>query len=98
MLKDLAEAGQHRLPPSQLGNDKADVNHPLVAKGDTGTFKTPMHVATKVRISIREHLLATQQAHPDKLFLITGALATKILTRRDRAIGVEFMQGQAQAV
>lgn len=92
-LKDLAEAGQ-TVPLSFFrGNKMLDVNHPLVAKGDTGTFKTPMHVATKVRISIREHLLATQQAQPDRLFLITGALATKILTRQDRAVGVEFMQG-----
>jgi choline dehydrogenase len=93
VLKDLAEAGQ-TLPLSFYhGNKMLDVNHPLVAKGDTGTFRTPMHVATKVRISIREHLLATQQAHPDRLFLITGALATRILTRHDRAVGVEFMQG-----
>ena len=94
VLKDLAEAGK-TLPLSFFhGNRGLDVNHPLVAKGDTGTFTTPMHVATPVRISIREYLNNTKQAHPDKLTLITGALATKILMRRNRAIGVEFMQGE----
>jgi choline dehydrogenase len=98
VLKDLAGAGK-TVPSSFFhGNTTLDVNHPLVAKGDTGTFITPMHVAApadvapRVRVSIREHLLATAAAHPDKLFLITGALATKILTRHERAIGVEFLQ------
>jgi choline dehydrogenase len=100
VLKDLAEAGQTTPLSSILGkNPTHDVNHPLVAKGETGTFITPMHVsappqvAPRVRISLREHLVDTQKAHPDKLFLITGALATKVLTRRERAIGVEYMQG-----
>lgn len=93
VIRDLAEAGQ-TLPLSFFkGNTDLDINHPLVAKGDFGRFKTPMNVATQVRISIREHLAATQQEHPDKLFIITGALATKILLDGNRARGVEFMQG-----
>ena len=52
-----------------------------------------MHVAKQVRVSIREHLQATQLAHPDRLFLITGALASKILMDGKRASGIEFMQG-----
>jgi choline dehydrogenase len=92
-LRDLAEAGQ-TLPSSFFkGNTTRDVNNPLVAKGDTGAFMTPMHVGGRVRVTVREHLLATQQEHPDRLFLITGALATKILLRDERAVGVEFMQG-----
>jgi choline dehydrogenase len=92
-LRDLAEAGQ-TLPSSYYeGNTSLDVNHPAVAAGDSGAFKTPMHVARQVRISIREYLAATQRQHPDKLFLITGALATKILMQGNHASGVEFMQG-----
>ncbi len=92
-LRDLAEAGQ-TLPMSFFeGNTTLDVNYPLVARGDFGAFKTPMNVAKQVRVSIREHLLATQQAHPDKLFLITGALASKIVVFGERAFGVNFMQG-----
>lgn len=93
ILKDLAEAGQ-TLPSSFFhGNTSLDVNYPLVAQGDFGAFKTPMNVATKVRISLREHLIATQQNHPDRLFIITGALATKVLFHGRRAFGVEFLQG-----
>jgi choline dehydrogenase len=84
-IRDLAEAGQST--PSTEAND------PSVASGATGAFETPMHIATKVRVSIREHLIDTQSKHPDKLFLITGALATQILTRGKQAIGVEFMRG-----
>src|SRR6185295_16227302 len=70
-----------------------DLNAPQMAAGATGAFRTPMNVATKVRISLREHLLATQQAFPDKLTIITGALATKVLMAERRAIGVEVMLG-----
>jgi choline dehydrogenase len=93
ILKDLAEAGKV-LPSSFFqGNTNLDVNHPAVAAGDFGTFNTPMHVAKTVRVSMREHLEATQLAHPDRLFIITGALATKILMNCRRAEGIEFMQG-----
>ena len=92
-LRDLAES--HRTIPASFraGNTTLDVNHPLVAKGDFGAFNTPMHVAEQRRVSIREHLIDTQAAHPDKLFLITGALATKVLMRGRRAAGIEFLQG-----
>lgn len=93
IVKDLAEAGQVMPSSFDRGNTLLDINHPLVAKGDTGAFKTPMNVATQARISIREHLLATQLEFPNKLFIITGALASKILMDGKRATGVEFQQG-----
>lgn len=86
-IQDLAEAGQPNTPI------EANADGPSgVAQGATGAFKNPIHIASPVRISIREHLLKTQSQHPNKLFLITGALATRILTRGKRAIGIEFMQ------
>lgn len=96
VLRDLATAGG--TPP---GNDMLDVNHPDVAAGDTGAFMATMHVTnqafgafpTVARISIREYLAKTQQDHPDRLFLITGALATRLLFHGNRARGIEFMQG-----
>jgi choline dehydrogenase len=92
-LKDLAE-GNFELPSSVAkGNVLREVNHPLVAKGDTGSFVAPMHVAQKVRISIREFVASTQAEHPDKLFLLTGSLATRVLMRGRNAVGVELMQG-----
>ena len=94
VLRDMAEAGA-TLPSSfYKGNINLDINNPLVAKGDFGAFNAPMHVATKVRISLREHLVATQQVHPDRLFFITGALASKILMDGNRVFGVEFLQGE----
>lgn len=91
-LRELATAGQ--TPSSSFPGDPAmDINNPAVAAGGTGSFLMTEHVATNVRVSVREHLAATQQAHPDRLFLITGALATKALFEGRRAIGVEFMQG-----
>jgi choline dehydrogenase len=94
VLRDMAEAGA-TLPSSfYKGNTNLDINNPLVAKGDFGAFNAPMNVATQRRISIREHLVATQQAHPDRLFFITGALASKILMDGKRVFGVEFLQGE----
>lgn len=87
-LRDLAEAGG--TPP---GNPIRDVNDPGVAAGGTGAFLPTMHVVKQVRISIREYLAKTQQEHPDRLFLITGALATRLLLHGNRARGIEFMQG-----
>jgi choline dehydrogenase len=93
VLRDMAEAGA-TLPSSfYKGNTNLDINNPLVARGDFGAFNAPMNVATQVRISLREHLVATQQAHPDRLFFITGALASKILMDGKRVFGVEFLQG-----
>lgn len=93
-LRDLT-AGGASLPSSYFaGNTDLDINHPLVAKGDSGAFRAPINVGTQMRISLREYLAATQQEHPDRLFIITGALATRILIGRGRARGVEFMQGQ----
>lgn len=92
-IRDLSEAGQ-TLPESYYaGNTNLDVNHPAVAAGEFGAFKTPMHVAGQRRISIREYLEATQQQHPDRLFIISGALATNILMKGNHAAGIEFMQG-----
>ena len=96
VLRDMAEA--------VAGPTNLDINDPLVATGEVGAFNAPMHVGlaraqgfpfravTQRRISIREHLVATQRAHPDKLFLITGALASKILMDGQRVFGVEFLQ------
>jgi choline dehydrogenase len=86
-IRDLAEAG---LPNKPVETNAAGPSG--VAQGATGAFKIPMQVATPVRVSVREHLLKTRSQYPNKLFLITGALATKILTRGKRAIGIDFMQ------
>ncbi len=92
-IRDLADAGQTYPWSYTMGNTLRDANHPLVAKGDVGAFKAPMHVAKNVRISIREYLLNTQAELPGKLFLITGTLATKVMLKDRRAVGIEYMRG-----
>lgn len=92
-IKDLAEAGQT--------NPAIETNDLSIAAGGTGTVKAAMHVSNiprNVRVSIREHLLNTRSNYPNKLFLLTGALASKIITRGRRAIGVEFMRAPNQNV
>lgn len=92
-ISDLADAGKTQPFSSYMGNRLSDANHPMVAKGDVGAFKAPMHIAKKVRVSIREHLLNTQAAYPNRLFLLTGTLATKLITKGNRVTGVEYMRG-----
>jgi choline dehydrogenase len=94
VIKDIAGAGAVQPASATHGNPTLDVNHPLVAQGDTGAFRTPMHIATKVRVSVREYLNATQQLFPNRLFLITGALATRVVFNGRRAAGVEYMLGR----
>jgi choline dehydrogenase len=68
-LRDLAEAGQ-TIPSSYLqGNTARDVNHPLVAAGDTGAFRSPMHSAFNVRVAIRDYLATVAHEHPGQLIL-----------------------------
>lgn len=92
-LRDIATAGAARPFSALWGNAMRDANHPLVALGDEGAFRTPMHATKRVRISLREHLVQTQQSHPDRLFIITGALASKIILDGRKATGVEYLSG-----
>lgn len=101
--KDIAFAGSE-LPPPYSTWEKGDVpryrdvNHPSVAAGDIGTFLTPMHArhnnGKTTRSTVREYLLETQEKYPDKLFILTGALATRILIRHRVAYGVEYIAGK----
>jgi len=68
-----------------------EINNPEVAKGKTGSFITPMHVSNNVRYTAREYLYQIKEQYPDNLFIITGALATKVITKNSHAIGVEYL-------
>jgi choline dehydrogenase len=93
-IKDLAFGGASLA--TSPGNPTADVNNPEVTTGETGWFLTPMHVdnTKHVRVSVREHLLETQANYPNNLFILTGALASKVLMKDRTAIGVEYMKGE----
>jgi choline dehydrogenase len=98
---DIAMAGAQTPAEIVKVNPTLDVNHPSVAAGATGFFHTPMNMLNKKRVGIREHLVAVQAAHPDKLHIITNALATKVLFEKEsgaqRAVGIEYMHGGGQS-
>jgi choline dehydrogenase len=100
-LADIAYAGTETPEAFFEGNPTLDVNDPSVAQGATGYFKTPMNVLDKKRVAIREYLIDTQTALPDKLHIITNALASRVVVRKKgrakRAVGVEYLRGGGQS-
>lgn len=98
---DVATAGVETPPEVLKSNPILDVNHPSVAAGATGYFHTPMNILDKKRVGIREHLVAVQATHGDKLEIITNALATQVVFEEQhgaqRAVGVEYMHGGGQS-
>lgn len=75
------------------GQLKLDIND-INAEGKEGLFIAPM-AANRFgrRQSVREYLLETQRLYPDKLHILTNALATKILFDGTTAVGVEYKYG-----
>jgi choline dehydrogenase len=101
VLRDMAEAGagptnleinDPLVARGAVGAFNAPMHVGLAMAEGFPSPPFPPFPVTKRRISIREHLVATQQAYPDKLFLITGALASKILMDGKRVVGIEFLQ------
>lgn len=93
VMTDIASAAAVKPQSYYQGNTNQDINHPIVAEGDTGEFQMPMHNTNHVRVSLAEYLTETQKLYPDKLFILTGALAAKVLTIKKNAVGVEYMAG-----
>jgi len=91
-IRDLAFAGANTQTPFDL-LDEVEANNPTIAEGGTGTVIAPMHISNNTRFAIREYLFQTQEEHPGKLFIFTGALAQKVLFEGNDAVGVEFMVG-----
>jgi choline dehydrogenase len=58
-----------------------------------GLAFTPLAVAGGKRQGPREYLLRTKQQYPQNLTIQLNALTTKILFEKNRAIGVEFLEG-----
>jgi choline dehydrogenase len=67
----------------------------LIKGKDAGLRVTPLSIAAGRRRGARERIQAVARAHPDRLHVMTGALATRVLLDADnRAIGVEFLAGE----
>lgn len=58
-----------------------------------GIAFTPLAVENGRRAGPREYLLRTQKAFPNKLKILTGALASRVLFDGTRATGVEYIEG-----
>jgi choline dehydrogenase len=56
-----------------------------------GLFLTPLAVSNGSRYGTRDYIDATAREHPDKLTVLAGALATRVLLAGRRAIGVEYL-------
>lgn len=58
-----------------------------------GIAFTPLAVENGKRAGPREYLLHIQKAFPNKLKILTGALAARVLFEGTRAAGVEYIEG-----
>jgi choline dehydrogenase len=61
---------------------------------DEGVFEIPLATRQGQRNGSREFLLAIQAKYPDRLYLETDALATRVLFQGKKAVGVEYLKGQ----
>lgn len=53
----------------------------------------PVAVADGVRNGARERVLSVRRAHPERLVVRLGSLATRVLFEGRRAVGVEYLDG-----
>lgn len=67
----------------------------LVKKNATGLRYPPLSNRNHRRLGTRERILETVAAHPDHLTVLMNTLVTRVLfDDQNRAIGVEYMQGE----
>jgi choline dehydrogenase len=59
-----------------------------------GVFNTPASILQGMRSSVRERVLAVRSLHPDRLVLISDALATEIIVENGIAVGVRYAAGK----
>lgn len=61
-----------------------------------GVFNIPFNATDGVRNGVRERILDTEKQFPDKLFIKTESLCTRVLfdaNNKTKAVGIEFMEG-----
>lgn len=96
-LQDAAEFLMHQIHLEELIPiilRHVDPNDWRVAQSNLqGVYAVPLATNGFVRRSTREHVLNTQAEFPNRLFVLTDSLATKVLFDGDRAIGVEIING-----
>src|SRR5262249_41701014 len=55
-----------------------------------GVFNTPASILHGVRSGVRERVLSVRALYPDRLHLLTNALATEVHIENGRAVGVRY--------
>ncbi len=86
------------MPAEQIGQLLEGAGDPndwrVLRENGEGLRITPLSTRNHARMGTRERLLETAAAHPDKLHIVTDALATRVLFDDDnRAIGVQYLKG-----
>jgi choline dehydrogenase-like flavoprotein len=67
----------------------------VVSDSEIGLRYTPLTTKNHQRYGSRERILDVQRRHPDRLRILTHALATRLLfDDANRAIGVEYLRGE----
>jgi choline dehydrogenase-like flavoprotein len=79
-----------------LSDQEGDPNDYRIIRDDSiGVRYTPMTTRNHARVGTRERLLDVAKAFPDRLRIVSHALATRVLfDDSNRATGVEFLEGE----
>jgi choline dehydrogenase len=73
---------------------RLDPNRWFERDGDRlGVFNTPASVLFGARSGVRERVLDVRARYPERLVLITNALATEVVIEKGRAVGVRYVEG-----
>jgi choline dehydrogenase-like flavoprotein len=73
---------------------QADPNDWRLAAGNAvGIRYLPLATKDRARLGARERVLEVARECGDRLKIVTGALATRVLFEGDRAVGVEYLKG-----
>jgi choline dehydrogenase-like flavoprotein len=99
VLTDSAKSafGEVGMPLEQIEELLSGVGDPndwrVVKENGEGLRYTPLATEGHARTGTRERLLDVASRFPDRLKIVTNALATRVILDGDRAIGVEYLSG-----
>jgi choline dehydrogenase len=99
VLTDSAKAafGEVGMPPEQIDELVSGMGDPndwrVVKENGEGLRYTPLATSHHARMGTRERLLDVATRLPDRLRIVTNALATRVILDGNRAVGVEYLVG-----
>lgn len=96
-VAEVFEASRNKISALDgLKDSKGDPNDwAVVGQNSEGIRYTPLTTRNHARMGTRERVLEVAEKYPDRLKIVTRALATKVLFDADnKAIGVEYLKGE----